>query len=261
MVVYVSDAGQDGATPQVWLQQVGGAAVQLTTSMRECEEPTFSADDTRVIFSAAADSTRHVYEMPALGGQPRVLKRAARNGRFSPDGKWLVYLAIDSPDAVRLVSGDGKERVLATGLVDISSATWSDDSRHLLVVGHPDPSADRDCWIVPVDGGAPVDTRRAAAGATAGPGRHLDGDRLDGRFDLLHGGRTARHPRVAATRLADDVRAQWPAGAHDAGGRVRVLPDGVSPATGLRRCAHRYEHVVGRHRRKHRQGRGRSSTL
>jgi hypothetical protein len=69
-----------------------------------------------------------------------------------------VYLAIDAPDAVRLVSGDGKERVLPTGLVDISSATWSEDSRHLLVVGHPDPSADLDCWIVPVDGGTPVDT-------------------------------------------------------------------------------------------------------
>jgi Tol biopolymer transport system component len=158
MVVYVSDAGRDGATPQVWLQQVGGAAVQLTTGMRECEEPTFSADDTRVIFSAAADSTRHVYEMPALGGEPRVLKRAARNGRFSPDGQWFVYLAIDSPDPVRLVSGAGHERVLATGLADISFATWSDDSRHLLVVGHPDPSADLDCWIVPVDVGTPVDT-------------------------------------------------------------------------------------------------------
>lgn len=157
MLVYVSDAGQDGATPQVWLQQVGGAAVRLTTGMRECEEPTFSADDTRVIFSAAADSTRHVYEMPALGGQPRVLKRAARNARFSPDGKWL-YLAMDTRDTVRLVLGDGEERALATGLVDISFATWSDDSRHLLVVGHRDPSADRDCWIVPVDGGVPVDT-------------------------------------------------------------------------------------------------------
>src|SRR5215208_144606 len=30
MVVYVSDAGTDGESPQVWLQQVGGAAVQLT---------------------------------------------------------------------------------------------------------------------------------------------------------------------------------------------------------------------------------------
>jgi hypothetical protein len=26
------------------------------------------------------------------------------------------------------------------------------------LVGHPDPSADRDCWIVPVDGGVSVDT-------------------------------------------------------------------------------------------------------
>ena len=158
MVVYVSDAGQDGATPQIWLQQVGGSAVRLTTGMRECEEPTFSADDTRVIFSAAADSTRHVYEMPALGGQPHVLKRAARNARFSPDGQSLVYLAMDAPDTLRLVLGNGDERALATGLVDVSSATWSDDSRHLLVVGHRDPSADRDCWIVPVDGGVPVDT-------------------------------------------------------------------------------------------------------
>jgi len=158
MVVYVSDAGQDGATPQVWLQQVGGSAVQLTAGMRECAEPTFSPDDTRVIFSAAADSSRHVYEIAALGGQPRVLKREARNGRYSPDGKWLVYLAVGSRDAVRLVSGDGKERVLATTLVDVASATWSDDSRHLLVVGHPGPSADLDCWIVPVDGGAPIDT-------------------------------------------------------------------------------------------------------
>ena len=158
LVVFVSDAGQDGATPQVWLQQVGGAAVRLTTGMRECAEPTFSADDTRVIFTAADGSTRHLYEVPALGGQPRVLKRAARNGRFSPNGKWLVYLAIDSRDAVRLASVDGTERVLATGLVDITFATWSDDSRHLLLVGHPDPSTDQDCWIVPMDGGAPIET-------------------------------------------------------------------------------------------------------
>jgi serine/threonine protein kinase len=35
MVAYVSDADQDGAPPQVWVQQVGGAAVQLTRGLRE----------------------------------------------------------------------------------------------------------------------------------------------------------------------------------------------------------------------------------
>ena len=94
MVVYISDAGQDGGAPQLWLQQIGGAAVQLTSGLHDCAEPSFFADDTRVVFSAAGESTLNVYEIPALGGPPRVIRRAARNGRFSPDGKWLAYIAL-----------------------------------------------------------------------------------------------------------------------------------------------------------------------
>src|SRR6185503_12525945 len=30
MVVYVSDGGEDDATPQLWLQQIGGTAIRLT---------------------------------------------------------------------------------------------------------------------------------------------------------------------------------------------------------------------------------------
>ena len=159
MVVYISDAGQDGGAPQLWLQQIGGAAVQLTSGLHDCAEPSFFGDDTRVAFSAFGESTLNVYEIPALGGPPRVIRRAARNGRFSPDGKWLAYIALEPRATLRLspVAG-GAEHTLATDLVDISSARWSDDSRHLLVVAHPNPSVDLDCWAVPVDGGTPVDT-------------------------------------------------------------------------------------------------------
>ena len=160
MIVYVSDAGKDGESPQVWLQQIGGAAVQLTSGQLDCAEPTFSADDTRVIFTATAESTRNVYEIPALGGQPRVLKRAARNARFSPDGKWLAYIPLEPAGSIRLLpAAGGKERPLAEGLVDIASATWSADSRHLMVLAHPDASVELDYWVVPIDGGTPVDTR------------------------------------------------------------------------------------------------------
>jgi hypothetical protein len=31
LIAYVSDAGQDGTTPQIWIQQMGGAALRLTT--------------------------------------------------------------------------------------------------------------------------------------------------------------------------------------------------------------------------------------
>jgi Tol biopolymer transport system component len=158
IVAYVSDAGEDGATPQVWVQQVGGAAVQLTRDMRECAEPSFTPDGTRVIFSAVVGSTRHVYQIPTLGGRPQMLKRAARNARYSPDGRWLLYLPFDSENTIRLASTDGTDRELVTGLVDITSATWSDDGRAVLVVGHRDRSTDRDCWIVWLDGTPPIDT-------------------------------------------------------------------------------------------------------
>jgi Tol biopolymer transport system component len=159
MVVYVSDAGKDGVSPQVWLQQIGGAAVQLTTGFRDCAEPSFSADDTRVIFSAWGDSSQNVYEIPALGGSPRLFKRAARSARFSPDGKWLAYIAIEPIDTVRLApAAGGSERVVATGLVNISTVTWAHDGRRLLLVGHPNSLVDLDCWVTPIDGGAPVDT-------------------------------------------------------------------------------------------------------
>ena len=74
MVVYVSDAGQDGGAPQLWLQQIGGAAVQLTSGLHDCAEPSFFGDDTRVAFSASGESTLNVYEIPALGGPPRVIE-------------------------------------------------------------------------------------------------------------------------------------------------------------------------------------------
>jgi Tol biopolymer transport system component len=159
MVVYVSDAGKDGESPQVWLQQVGGAAIPLTSDQRDCAEPTFSADDTRVLFTATGESTQNVYEIPTLGGQPRLVRRAARNARYSPDGKWLLYIAIGARDPLRVVPTDGgAERSLATDLVDIACATWSDDGLHLLVVAHPDPSVELDCWIMSLEGGTPLDT-------------------------------------------------------------------------------------------------------
>jgi len=169
MVVYVSDVGLDGGSPQLWLQQIGGAAVQLTSGLHDCSEPVFFSDDTRIAFSAADGTTRNVYEIPALGGPPRLLKRAARSARFSPDGKWLAYIALEPRDTVHLVPASGGEwRALATGLVDIASVAWSGDGRHLLVVAHPNPSVDLDCWVVPLDGGTPVDTGALRRGRQQG---------------------------------------------------------------------------------------------
>lgn len=102
--------------------------------------------------------------------------------------------------------------------------------------------------------------RGAEARANARPGRHCDGCRVDGRFDLLYCSRPARHSRVAAANLADGVRRDRFAGTHDSGWRVSVLPDRVRQATGFRWCAHGFEHVVCRDRPDHGQGRWTPST-
>ena len=89
MVVYVSDGGQDETAPQIWLQQVGGAAMRLTSGLRECADPSFSADHLHVLFTARGGATLNVYQLPTLGGAPQLLKRNAKGARISPDGRWV----------------------------------------------------------------------------------------------------------------------------------------------------------------------------
>jgi serine/threonine protein kinase/WD40 repeat protein len=159
LVVYVSDSGQDETAPQVWVQQVGGTAMRLTTGLRECAEPAFSADQTEVLFTARGSATLSVYRVPTLGGEPRLVKRNARGARMSPDGRWMSYLSLESRRGLRLVASDGEDdRLVAPGLMDVSCAVWSPDSRYLLVRAHPDTAFEREYWIVPVDGRSPVNT-------------------------------------------------------------------------------------------------------
>ena len=74
LIAYVSDA-DDGMTPQIWIQQIGGAALRLTSRAREYSHLSFSPDDTRIIFTGADELGLNVYEVPTLG-----VKRASCNG-------------------------------------------------------------------------------------------------------------------------------------------------------------------------------------
>jgi len=159
MVAYISDAAQEGMAPQVWVQQIGGAAIRLTNAQREYSNLSFSTDDTRIIFTGSDDAGQNVYEIPTLGGEPRLLKRAATVARFSPDGRWLAFVSHDSSGGVRVAARDGAGfRTIASELVDVSCVVWSPDSRSVLVHAHPAPDLEADWWIVPVDGRSPSNT-------------------------------------------------------------------------------------------------------
>jgi Tol biopolymer transport system component len=234
LIGFVSDGGADGTTPQIWVQQTGGAALQLTTGERQYSHLSFSPDATRIIFTAADGAGQHVYEIPTLGGEPRLLQRDARFGEVSPDGRWLACVPRDGR-AIRIAARGGAGfRTLAPELVDVSCLAWTSDSRSVIVHARPGPAAEPDWWIAPIDGGPPANThvtgafREAglftlpsgvawlddslifAAAGTKTKGVHLYRQRLsrrtyqpEGAPELLTAGsESASLPRVAARRLA-----------------------------------------------------------
>jgi Tol biopolymer transport system component len=158
LIAYVSDGGQDGTTPQIWIQQIGGAALRLTNGEREYSRLSFSPDDTRIVFTATDHASQHVYEVATLGGEPRLLQRDASCGQISPDGRWLACVPRNAI-GIRVAARDGVGfRTVAPELVDVACATWLPDSRAVVVHARPGPVLEPDWWIVPVDGGSPTNT-------------------------------------------------------------------------------------------------------
>ena len=158
LIAYVSDGGHDGTTPQVWIQQIGGAALRLTNGEREYSRLSFSPDDTRIVFTASDDAGQNVYEVPTLGGEPRLLLRDASCGQISPDGRWLACVPRNAI-GIRIAARDGIGfRTVAPELVDVACVTWTSDSRSVVVHARPGALVEPDWWIVPVDGGSPTNT-------------------------------------------------------------------------------------------------------
>jgi Tol biopolymer transport system component len=159
LLAYISDGGRDGASPQIWLQQIGGSPVCLTTGECERSHLCFAPGDTELVFSGRDATGQHVFTMPTLGGAPRILKRAATAGRPSPDGRWLAYLDSVEANGVRIASlSNARERTIASNLTDIGFAVWSPDSRHVLMFAHADAMTERDYWVASADGSEVVNT-------------------------------------------------------------------------------------------------------
>ncbi len=160
LIAYVSDGGQDGTTPQIWIQQIGGAALRVTSGERQYSHLSFSPDDTRIVFTATDDAGPKVYDVPALGGEPRLLQRSASCGCISPDGRWFAHVPHDTGGIRIAARGGAGFRTVAPDMSDVVCMTWSPDSGAVVVharldsAGGPEP----DWWMVPIDGSPPANT-------------------------------------------------------------------------------------------------------
>jgi Tol biopolymer transport system component len=157
LIAYVSDAA-DGLTPQIWIQQISGAALRLTDRAVAYSHLSFSPDDTRVIFTASEGSGSNIYDVPTLGGAPRLLHAGVSGGRISPDRRSRACMPNTGPGVVVAALAGGGVRTVATELDDVSCVIWLPDSQSVLAYARWNPALDADWWFVPLNGGAPRDT-------------------------------------------------------------------------------------------------------
>jgi eukaryotic-like serine/threonine-protein kinase len=170
LVAYSSDRGLNGEQDLYVRQVAGGQAVRLTFDGAGNTTPDFSPDGAKIIFR----SNRHgggIYEVPALGGEARLLVPGGLNPKYSPDGSqvayWVgtaaVHAAVPGNGAVWVVSvNGGAPRPIAARFSAARQPIWLPDGKQLLFVGYTSSRAYEDSaidwWAAATDGGAPVRT-------------------------------------------------------------------------------------------------------
>jgi Tol biopolymer transport system component len=168
LLVYSSD--RDGVgNLNLYLRQVDGDVRPMRLTREDADDyaPSFSADDSRIVFRSDRNGGG-IYQIPTFGGNAQLLVQGGYGPAFSPDGQWIAYwlglpgsgfIPGSSQVYVKPASG-GPAKPLETDLVATCWPIWAPDSKHLLVVGKPDARLESavsvDWWSVPSDGGPAV---------------------------------------------------------------------------------------------------------
>src|SRR5579864_841326 len=89
LLAYLSSAA--GPSPDIWVQQIGGGkAIQITHEKQGASSPVFSPDGTQVAYAARGA----IYEVPALGGDPRLITVDGLGPLYTREGSTIVFVRV-----------------------------------------------------------------------------------------------------------------------------------------------------------------------
>jgi len=133
--------------------------------MKRLSDPQISTSSTWVLFSsmdvdlAANTKTPHLWVIPMAGGRERQLtfwKEGETNGRFSPDGKHVLFVSADGGTSTQIYLADwneaegkiGTPRQLTHVSTEADGAEWSPDSKKIMFVSRVYPEcSDEESWL------------------------------------------------------------------------------------------------------------------
>jgi serine/threonine protein kinase len=182
LVAYQSDRAEPGKY-DIWVQQtVGGPPIRITKDA-DAALPVFSADGSKVYFTSWSLSPQGIYEVPALGGEPRLIVADAKSPSVSPDGASIAYRSVRTGQHYIMGTEGGQSQLIAPEFIEYvdTPPIWSPDGREILFAGfkrdHRTLAAqttfmpDRetfDWWVAPTSGNNPERTGWAEWGAKRG---------------------------------------------------------------------------------------------
>jgi Tol biopolymer transport system component len=152
LLAYQSALG--GLDPDIWIQQIGGGkAIQVTHEKSGATFPAFSPDGTEIAY----ESRGGIYEVPALGGPPRLVTSDGFGPRYRRDGSGIVFLRVMQIHARLFMAPrqGGNEAAIQPELDLYSIPVHSPDGSRMLAVGSRHGSAQDSThwWVIPIAGG------------------------------------------------------------------------------------------------------------
>lgn len=132
--------------------------IEALYKIKNVSDPQFSPDGDRVAFSVTSfnlekgSSNSDIYIMDADGGNVRKMTSsddADFHPRWSPDGKWLLFVSTreDGAQVWRMPMGGGEATQLTNFALGVSDPVWSPDGRRVYFFSEvfPECGADSEC--------------------------------------------------------------------------------------------------------------------
>jgi hypothetical protein len=151
LMAFTSDRAEPGNL-DIWIADLqGGEPRRLTRHPNTDATPDISPNCETVVFRSSRDGGG-IYVMPASGGTERRIADGGFSPRFSPDGHWIAYSAIDPSGhgSIYVVPAQGgPPRRIQSQDMPSSCPLWTPDGKALQFAVTDNRS--QDWWVVPFD--------------------------------------------------------------------------------------------------------------